>query len=971
MGFSRKDRGRTGIDPHKSDEDAERTGRDISSILMTEETSNYSEAEEVPIDEIAYEEEINESEEEVGEDLYADNFLDDYQPDPELDRYDPDILDDTNYEDDPEARRRAEIALDRRDMAERGELMTGTEHRFGITSYLVDEELGDTSKDIEKRRKRREMFRAMADEAMRGTGSFDINELIQELPLAEQSEWSEHIENLICRLFKIFIQEFKLSAWHKATPNDENIKLMEKNKFLFDELYYMKKIEEMVQEEKTSLHIDVRHIFTFCYKLWDYLNIYPTPIIECFDRCILEIISSLFPNLYNNKTITTRLIGLDYIDELRDLRVEWLNQLIRVSGIITRRTNVLTKYKTVYMECVKCGCDTLGPYEDFGTNNSSFGNGENSSLRSVGKCTDCQSRGPFIINREKTIYENYQKLVIQESPGSVPAGRIPRSREIIVTGDLVDSVCPGEEVILTGIYRTFKDRQLNIKTGFPILGTQIFCNNIEKKHDPLQQDELTDEDFKKIRELSKDPDIKEKIISSIAPSIFGHHHIKTAIACSLFSGIRKQVPGKHHHIRGDINILIVGDPGLAKSQFLKYVEKSFDRTIYTSGKGASAVGLTASVRRDPISGEWTLEGGALVLADEGICLIDEFDKMSDKDRVSIHEAMEQQSISISKAGIVTTLRARCSVIAAANPIFGRYDSCLTFKDNVDLTDPIISRFDVLAVLKDEVHPMKDELLANFVVQSHMNSQGIYNNTTDEFNVTNLDDESQQYQHIQQIDQKLLCKYIRYARRYCKPQIRNVDKEKITTFYARIRQEAIQTGGISMTVRHIESIIRLAEAQAKMRLSPIVTNKDIDGAIGIVLESFIQSQKYAVAQRLSKTFSRYKALSSGFVDILENLLLQLFADKINKIQLRQWSDDNLGMMLDEVDNAMVYLDEFLVCAEKMKLSHNVTFSYIKSSAFGKLFLVSDHVDNNGNNIKVITKKHYNDKYSQSQISMQGD
>lgn len=188
----------------------------------------------------------------------------------------------------------------------------------------------------------------------------------------------------------------------------------------------------------------------------------------------------------------------------------------------------------------------------------------------------------------------------------------------------------------------------------------------------------------------------------------------------MFGGEPKN-PGGKHRVRGDINLLLLGDPGTAKSQFLKYVEQTAHRAVFTTGQGASAVGLTASVSRDPVTREWTLQGGALVLADQGVCLIDEFDKMSDQDRTSIHEAMEQQSISISKAGIVTSLQARCSVMAAANPIKGRYQPGKTFAQNVDLTEPILSRFDILCVVKDVVDAIKDERLASFVVSSHMKS----------------------------------------------------------------------------------------------------------------------------------------------------------------------------------------------------------------------------------------------------------
>jgi DNA replication licensing factor MCM2 len=242
-----------------------------------------------------------------------------------------------------------------------------------------------------------------------------------------------------------------------------------------------------------------------------------------------------------------------------------------------------------------------------------------------------------------------------------------------------------------------------------------------------------------MRALARDERIRKRIIKSIAPSIYGHEDIKTAIALSLFSGVAKNINQKLR-IRGDINVLLLGDPGTAKSQFLKYVEKTAHRSIFATGQGASAVGLTASVRKDPITREWTLEGGALVLADKGVCLIDEFDKMNDADRTSIHEAMEQQSISIAKAGIVTTLQARCAIIAAANPIRGRYNPTIPFQQNVELTEPILSRFDVLCVVKDTVDPVVDELLARFVVGNHLRSHPKFEEEEDEMDIGTTVDE---------------------------------------------------------------------------------------------------------------------------------------------------------------------------------------------------------------------------------------
>jgi DNA replication licensing factor MCM2 len=296
-------------------------------------------------------------------------------------------------------------------------------------------------------------------------------------------------------------------------------------------------------------------------------------------------------------------------------------------------------------------------------------------------------------------------------------------------------------------------------------------------------------------------------VDSIAPSIYGHEDIKTAVALSLFGGVPKDIGGKHS-IRGDINVLLLGDPGTAKSQILKYVEKTAHRAVFTTGQGASAVGLTASVHKDPVTSEWTLEGGALVLADKGTCLIDEFDKMNDQDRTSIHEAMEQQSISISKAGIVTSLQARCSIIAAANPLGGRYNATVPFSQNVQLTEPILSRFDVLCVVKDTVDPEIDEYLARFVVGSHLRSHPNFDGQRDS---ANLPPDIRDNNNKNPIEQALFRKYIKYARERCRPQLASMDRDMVAELFVDLRRESMKTGSFPVTVRHLEAIIRLAEA----------------------------------------------------------------------------------------------------------------------------------------------------------------
>merc|ERR1719187_846256 len=384
---------------------------------------------------------------------------------------------------------------------------------------------------------------------------------------------------------------------------------------------------------------------------------------------------------------------------------------------------------------------------------------------------------------------------------------------------------------------------------------------------------MTDEDVRTIVALSKDERIVERIVASIGPSIFGHEDIKRALALSLFGGETKN-PGQKHKVRGDINVLLCGDPGTAKSQFLKFTEKVAPRAVFSTGQGASAVGLTAYVQRSPVTREWTLEAGALVLADKGVCLIDEFDKMNDADRTSIHEAMEQQTISISKAGIVTSLQARCAIIAAANPIGGRYDPSLTFSENVDLTEPILSRFDILCVVRDEADAVQDERLAQFVVGSHMRHHPCAAGGDAPTNGVDEDGHS----GPELIPQELLRKYIVYAKEKAHPKLHGMDQDKVSKMYSELRRESMATGSIPITVRHIESMIRMAESHARMHLREYVSEDDVNMAMRIMLDSFINTQKFSVMRSMRKTFSRYLAYKKDNNELLLFVLKQLVQDQ---------------------------------------------------------------------------------------------
>ena len=289
--------------------------------------------------------------------------------------------------------------------------------------------------------------------------------------------------------------------------------------------------------------------------------------------------------------------------------------MIKIRGVVTKRTGVFPELKEAWYRCKNCSA-IKGPITS------------EEQKQFLGRCFNCQgAETNFIMENEKCIYRNYQKWTIQETPGSVPPGRVPRQKDVFILNDLVDKARPGDEVEITGIFMNKFDYSGNIKHGFPVFNTIIEANNVVRYGDERHV-ELTDEDKAEIRKLSKKPNVADIIFESLAPSIYGHRFIKQGLCLSMFGGVPKDIGGKHK-IRGDINTLLLGDPGTAKSQFLKYVEQVFPRVVYTTGKGASAVGLTAGVHKDPVTQEWVLEAGALVLADKGVCLIDEFDKMND------------------------------------------------------------------------------------------------------------------------------------------------------------------------------------------------------------------------------------------------------------------------------------------------------------------------------------------------------
>ena len=728
------------------------------------------------------------AEDEAGIDLFDDDFERDYER-RENDTYRGAMIDDDDDYDelDPAARRQLEARLNRRDH----ELQR---RRQMPAAFLQDEEedmLMDLTRQPRRRRHRYDEDEddiEMYDGIDREVLSLDQ---LQDVKAASINDWISQpaVTRTIREEFRSFLTEY----------TDEN-----------GVSVYGTRVRTLGEVNAESLEISYDHLATSKAILAYFLANAPSEMLQIFDEVAMDVTLLHYQDYQRiHSEIHVRITDLPVQYTLRQLRQSHLNCLVRASGVVTRRSGVFPQLKYVKFDC-KCGA-TLGPFQQ-----------ETHAELKISYCQSCQSKGPFTVNSEQTVFRNYQKLTLQESPGTVPAGRLPRHREVILTWDLIDVAKPGEEVDVTGIYRNSYDAQLNSKNGFPVFATIIEANNIIKAHDQLAGFRLSEQDERDIKTLSRDRDIVDKIIASMAPSIYGHTDIKTAAALSMFGGVSKEAQGQHK-IRGDINILLLGDPGTAKSQVLKYIEKTSHRAVFATGQGASAVGLTASVRRDPMTSEWTLEGGALVLADKGTCLIDEFDKMNDQDRTSIHEAMEQQTISISKAGIVTTLQARCSIVAAANPIGGRYNSTIPFSQNVELTEPILSRFDVLCVVRDTVDPDEDERLANFVVNSHgrahpMMSASAHGETangnivgqnTDQHDNADGDTDgdtdgplaAKRKERESPIPQELLRKYILFAREHIHPKLYHMDQDKIARLFADMRRESMTTGAYPITVSY--------------------------------------------------------------------------------------------------------------------------------------------------------------------------
>lgn len=409
---------------------------------------------------------------------------------------------------------------------------------------------------------------------------------------------------------------------------------------------------------------------------------------------------------------------------IRDLNATNISHLVRIPGIVIGASTISSKATVVHIRCKNCD-HSENIHVEGGFSGLSLPRRCGRSKQPGDEPGDQCPLDPYVVHHEKCQFVDQQVLKLQEAPDQVPVGELPR--HVLISADryLANRVVPGSRCTVMGIFSIYQAKGGKKEAAVAIRNPYLRAVGINTDVDQTAKGNavFSEEEEQEFLELSRRPDLYDALARSIAPSIYGNLDMKKAIVCLLMGGSKKILPDGMK-LRGDINVLMLGDPGTAKSQLLKFVEKAAPIAIYTSGKGSSAAGLTASVQRDHTTREFYLEGGAMVLADGGVVCIDEFDKMRDEDRVAIHEAMEQQTISIAKAGITTILNSRTSVLAAANPVFGRYDDLKTPGENIDFQTTILSRFDMIFIVRDDHERSRDENIARHVMGVHMGGRGM-------------------------------------------------------------------------------------------------------------------------------------------------------------------------------------------------------------------------------------------------------
>ncbi|MDE1841890.1 MAG: minichromosome maintenance protein MCM, partial [Thaumarchaeota archaeon] len=572
---------------------------------------------------------------------------------------------------------------------------------------------------------------------------------------------------------------------------------------------YVDEIDQMMAKKTQYIVVDYNDLVSYP-EIESVFTTDPDEILRAFGGAIKDILKERFPQ-YAEKIrhdIRVRISNYPSQRSLREVNAEVIGKVISVSGMVVRSSEIKPLAKELVYFCpdnhktVRIQEKGLEFKEPLKCDN--------------GKCT----HRDLEISPEQSKFIDFQMVRLQELPEDLPPGQLPHYLDVTVLQDLVDNARPGDRIILTGIVRIEQEHIPSMRGKSGIYRLRIQGNNIEfhrgrgnKTSRSTEREEISIDEEKIIKSLVKNPDIYDRLVASFAPHVSGHDIIKEAILL-LIVGSTQKILSDGAKIRGDINVFLVGDPGTAKSEMLKFCARIAPRGLYTSGRGSTAAGLTAAVVRDKI-GIMMLEAGAVVLGDQGLVCIDEFDKMKPEDRSALHETMEQQSVSIAKGGIVATLNARTSILAAANPMFGKYDPFKNITENVNLPVPLLTRFDLIFVVRDIPSKERDTRIARHILNLHR--------------VSGTDTKSL-------IDVDILTKYLSFAKRF-DPNLTPEAEDLILNYYMTMRNVESE-GMITVTPRQLEGLVRLATARARLLMKTQVDGEDAERAI-FLMQSMLQ------------------------------------------------------------------------------------------------------------------------------------
>ncbi|XP_020232933.1 DNA replication licensing factor MCM3 [Cajanus cajan] len=611
---------------------------------------------------------------------------------------------------------------------------------------------------------------------------------------------------------------------------------------------YMDEIKALINHKRHRLIVNISDLHNF-RDLGNRILRSPSEFIQPFCDAVTDATRATDPNYL--KEGEQVLVGFEgpFVSRRvtpRDLLSEFIGSMVCVEGIVTKCSLVRPKVVKSVHFCPTTGNFTSREYRDI-TSNLGLPTG------SVYPTRD-ESGNLLVTEYGLCKYKDHQTLSIQEVPENSAPGQLPRTVDVIVEDDLVDSCKPGDRVAVVGVYKALAGKTKGSVNG--VFRTVLIANNVSLLNKEANAPSYSIDDLKNIKKIAERDDAFDLLSNSLAPSIYGHSWIKKAVILLMLSGVEKNLKNGTH-LRGDINMMMVGDPSVAKSQLLRAIMNIAPLAISTTGRGSSGVGLTAAVTSDQETGERRLEAGAMVLADRGVVCIDEFDKMNDQDRVAIHEVMEQQTVTIAKAGIHASLNARCSVVAAANPIYGTYDRSLTPTKNIGLPDSLLSRFDLLFIVLDQMDPDIDRRITEHVLRMHrfrsavdggeaaLDGSSRYGREEEADTDTSVFVKYNRMLHGKKVERgrkrdtltiKFLKKYIHYAKHRIQPELTDEASESIATAYAELRSASsnAKTGGtLPITARTLETIIRLSTAHAKLKLSRQVSKSDVEAALKVL------------------------------------------------------------------------------------------------------------------------------------------